>query len=195
MPADAAVVGEAVERAVRVEGLVVGAKPDAGVLRDEPEELLPGALLGAAVGAFGKLHLHELELALPFVDEVCLERLQLVQGDEVVLDPQGALGIRAVVVDHRLLQELCGERDPAQLLDERAVRVGLLDVEVDVLAPDERGEVVAGERVAELVDLRLDVQGGDGAARAAEAALTARRCHQPQSWSMNVCSWSFGRTR
>ena len=34
MPSDAPVVGEAVERAVRVEGLVVGAKPDARILGD-----------------------------------------------------------------------------------------------------------------------------------------------------------------
>src|SRR6266540_3473905 len=102
---DAPVISEAVERAVGVEGLVVCAKPDVRVLRDEPEELLPGALLRASLGALGKLHLHELELPLPFVHEVRFERLELVEGDEVVLDPQGALRVRAVVVDHRFLQE------------------------------------------------------------------------------------------
>src|SRR5207247_3545920 len=76
------------------------------------------------------------------------------------------LGIRAVVVDHCLLQELCGERDPAQLLHKGPARVGLVDVEVDVLAPDKRRKVVASERVTELIDFCLDVQGSDGAALA-----------------------------
>lgn len=168
MPPDSAVIGESVKRAVPEEGLVVRADPDRRVFCDEAKQLLACPLQRCGIGVRRQLELHVLKLALPLLLQIGLEVGELIRLDKVVLHPASGLGVGAVVVNHGLLEQARRERDPAELLDERTIGIGQVDVEVDVRAADERRQVVASERVAQLVDLRLDAERVDRGAIAPE---------------------------
>src|SRR5260370_16334625 len=105
MPANTAPISDFMTFAAREKGLIVTcAHLDRGGVEQLAQQHESCAFVFIVGCVLSEVDAHELKLTLPFIDQLILESLQLVEADKILADPLRCLNIRTVVIEYCLLQ-------------------------------------------------------------------------------------------